>query len=333
MTRRAALMLLLLAALLPPAAQAEWFSRQAAIMGTRIQVEVWHGDGVVAEAAIDSVLEEFRRLDRALSPYIEESELYKVNQQAADHPVAISREFYALLVSSLDYSRLTGGAFDITFASVGHRYDYRKGIKPDDATLADSLPLIDYRHLKLDPATPSVRFARAGVRIDLGGIAKGYAVDRGIALLRQAGIEHALVTAGGDSRLLGDHLGRPWYIGIQAPRNREAMAAVLPLSDGAISTSGDYERYFEVDGVRHHHIISPKTGRSAGELESVTVLGPDATRTDALSTSVFVLGLTAGLALIDRLPDVEAVIIDSHGKMHASKGLESLDRRAAEGAE
>jgi len=332
MHRRLLLFVLLLAAITPFSLQAEWHSQQAAIMGTKIAVQVWQEDEASAQRAIEDVLAEFRRLDQALSPYIESSELYQVNLRAGRQPVVISAEFYDLLVDSLDYSKLTQGAFDITFASVGYQYDYRKGVKPSEEALAKSLPLINYHFIQLDPSTHSVSFAREGVHIDLGGIAKGYAVDRGIELLRRAGIEHALVTAGGDSRLLGDHMGRPWHIGIQAPRNEKGMAAVLPLSDGAISTSGDYERYFESDGVRYHHIISPKTGRSAGELQSVTILGPNATRTDALSTSVFVLGLKEGMALIDRMEDVEAVIIDNQGKMHTSKGLEHLQPSVAKGS-
>lgn len=324
------LALLLLAGVLPLASSAAWYGEQAAIMGTRIGVEVWHEDEQTAKQAIAAVLDEFHRLDEALSPYIERSELYAVNRSAGEKPVAISREFYDLIESSLLYSRLTNGAFDITFASIGYRYDYRKGIKPSEETIKRTLPLIDYRHIELFPDSHSVHFTQPGVRIDLGGIAKGYAVDRAIALLQARGIENALVSAGGDSRVLGDHRGRPWHIGIQAPRDDKALAAVLPLSDTAISTSGDYERYFEADGVRYHHIISPKTGHSASELESVTILGPNATRTDALSTSVFVLGLQDGLALIDRLEDVEAVIIDRHGEMHTSKGLEYLRQTTAE---
>jgi thiamine biosynthesis lipoprotein len=319
-----ALLSLLLTASISTPSAAAWISQQAAIMGTRIGVELWHEDKAAAQQAIDAVLAEFRRLDQALSPYIERSELYRVNQAAAQRPLVISQEFFELLQSSLDYSRLTDGAFDITFASIGYQYDYRHGVKPTDQAITEALPLINYRLLSLNADASTVTFEREGMRIDLGGIAKGYAVDRAIGILQRHGIAHALVSAGGDSRLLGDHRGRPWNIGIQAPRKEGALAAVLPLSETAISTSGDYERYFERDGVRYHHIISPKTGRSAGELRSVTILGPNATRTDALSTSVFVLGLEKGLALINRLDDVEAIIIDNQGVMHMSKGLEDL---------
>jgi thiamine biosynthesis lipoprotein len=266
-------------------------------------------------------MDEFRRLDKKLSPYIENSEIALVNRMAAREPVTISQEFFRLLETSFEYAKLTEGAFDITFASIGHRYDYRKGIKPNKSMIEHALPLIDYHNVRLDADRSTVFFEKTGVRIDLGGIAKGYAVDRGIELLQQEGVTHALISAGGDSRLLGDHRGRPWHIGIQAPRDKKRMAAMLPLANTAISTSGDYERFFERDGVRYHHIISPETGRSADTLQSVTILGPNATRTDALSTSVFVLGADKGMALINRLKDVDAVIIDSRGEMITSDGF------------
>ncbi|MCM8885295.1 MAG: FAD:protein FMN transferase [Candidatus Thiodiazotropha sp.] len=317
------LLLLLVGNLLHPV-NAAWISIDEAIMGTKINVQIWHSDDTQGQAAINAVMEEFHRLDRKLSPYIESSELSLLNRMAANKPVSISDEFYQLLELSMDYSELTNGAFDITFASIGHQYDYRKGIKPSNKRIDQSLSLIQYKHIQLIPEKHAVFFKRPGVKIDLGGIAKGYAVDRGIKLLQQRDVKHALISAGGDSRLLGDHMGRPWHIGIQAPRDRKSMAAVLPLADSAVSTSGDYERYFERDGVRYHHIISPKTGRSADTLQSVTIIGPNATRTDALSTSIFILGASAGMALINRLNDVEAVIIDNQGNISTSDGLADL---------
>ena len=290
-------------------------------MGTQVRVELWHADRLEGEAAIEAVLSEFRRIDHSMSPYRESSELSLLNREAANQSVSISEELFRLLEKSLEISNLTEGAFDITFASVGHQYDYRQGIAPTDERLQQDLPKIDFRHIHLNPADHSVSFKQPGVRIDLGGIAKGYAVDRGISLLQERNIKQALITAGGDSRLLGNRRGRPWHIGIRAPRDSQAMVAVLPLSDTAISTSGDYERFFEADGVRHHHIISPATGRSAHAVQSVTIIGPNTTLTDALSTSLFVLGPIAGLKVIDRLPELEAVIIDRNGRMHFSSGL------------
>ena len=313
-------------ALFPLHAYALWLHDEQAIMGTSVRVELWHEDGVEGKAAIAAVMEDMRRIDRSMSPFIPSSELSRVNQRAASRPVAISQELFDLITRSLEVSKLTEGAFDITFSSVGYLYDYRRHIKPTEAEIRRVLPAVNYRHLHLDRRHSTIRFGRPGMRIDLGGIAKGYAVDSGIDLLKKRGITHALVTAGGDSRILGDRRGRPWMIGIRDPRRRDDMVAVLPLNDTAVSTSGDYERYFEADGVRYHHIINPKTGHSASEVRSATIIASDATTTDGLSTGVFVLGLEKGMALVESLSNVDAVIVDKQGQMHFSKGLRPAAR-------
>ena len=307
--------------LFPLRVYALWLHDEQAIMGTSVRVELWHEDEVAGKAAIAAVMEEMHRIDRGMSPFIASSELSRINQQAAARPVVVSQELFDLIERSLAVSKLTGGAFDITFSSVGYLYDYRRHIKPTEAEIQRALPGVNYRHLKLDRRRSTIRFGRPGMRIDLGGIAKGYAVDACIDLLKKRGITHALVTAGGDSRIVGDRRGRPWMIGIRDPRRRDDMVAVLPLNDTAVSTSGDYERYFEADGVRYHHIINPKTGHSASAVRSATIIAPDATTTDGLSTGVFVLGLERGMALVESLDDVEAVIVDNQGQMHFSKGL------------
>jgi FAD:protein FMN transferase len=304
-----------------PPAQAQWLSREDAIMGTAIRVELWAEDTAAGEAAIDAVMEEMRRIDREMSPFKPESELSRINREAADHPVPISAEMFDILSRSIGFSKLSGGAFDITFSSVGFMYDYRRHIKPTDAEIAKALPGINYRHILLDAEHRTVKFARHGVRIDLGGIGKGYAVDNCIALLRKRGITHALVTAGGDSRVLGDREGRPWMVGIRDPRRKDNVVAVIPLINSAISTSGDYERYFIANGVRYHHIINPKTGKSATGVHSVSVIGPDATTTDGLTKPVFILGPKKGLKLIESIPGVDAVVIDAAGRMFYSSGL------------
>ncbi|HHJ16445.1 MAG TPA: FAD:protein FMN transferase [Gammaproteobacteria bacterium] len=301
---------------------AEWLHEDADIMGTRITVELSHADAAIARQGVDAVMAEMRRIDNSMSPWIESSELARLNREAADHPVAVSEELFNLIKTSIEFSRLTGGAFDITFASVGFLYDYRKGVHPDALQRREATELINYRNLVLDDATHRISYSKPGVRIDLGGIAKGHAVDRCITLLQSLGIHQALVTAGGDSRMIGDRWGRPWSIGVRDPRNENKLVAVIPLEDVAVSTSGDYERYFEEDGIRYHHIINPESGDSARELRSVTIIGPDATTTDILSTSVFVLGLEKGLALVNRLPDIDAILVDRHGAMHYSEDLQ-----------
>jgi FAD:protein FMN transferase len=177
--------------------------------------------------------------------------------------------------------------------------------------------------VQLDARRKTVRFTKPGMRIDLGGIAKGYAVDRGIELLRKAGFERAMVNSGGDTRIIGDRFGKPWVVGIRNPDDQSKSFLRMPLTDAAISTSGDYERYFDEGGVRYHHIIDPKTGDSARSLRSATVIGPTALRTDALSTSVFVLGADAGIALVNTLKDVDAVVVTPQGKVLYSQGLEA----------
>ncbi len=290
-------------------------------MGTAINVELWHADAVRGRELIQAVMDEMHRIDELMSTYKPDSELSRVNAGAATAPVAVSSELFRLIRRALEYSDITHGAFDITYASAGQYYDYRKGRKPDSKQLAQVLPAINYHNVKLDAAHLTVQFLKPGVRIDLGGIAKGYAVDRSIAILQTAGVRNALVSAGGDTRVIGKHWDHPWKVGIRDPRNREGIVSMIPLEDVAISTSGDYERYFEKDGVRYHHIINPLTGDSAREVHSTSIIGSNATDTDALSTSVFVMGVAKGLELINSLPDTEAVIIDNHGRMYYSDGL------------
>ena len=310
-------------------ASAEWFSREEAIMGTSVSVELWQDDPAAAQADMQAVMEEMHRIDELMSPYKPTSELSRINREAARKPLPISLEMYNLIARSLDFSRFSGGAFDITFASVGYMYDYRRHIKPTDAQIAKALPGINYRHLLLDPAGHTIYFTRPGMRIDLGGIAKGYAVDNCIAILKKRGVTNALVTAGGDSRLLGDRRGRPWNVGIRDPRKPGAVIAVLPLENTAISTSGDYERFFKENGVRYHHIIDPKTGKSATGVRSVTVIAPEGVITEGLTKTVFVHGPKEGMALVESYKGADAIIIDAHGNMTFSSGLRKAVRDAA----
>lgn len=303
------------------AAHADWYHREAAIMGTRIAVELWHEDASEAERAIEAVLGEMHRVDALMSHYKPESQLSQINARAALAPVAVDSELASLIERAGKLSALTGGAFDITYASVGYLYDYRAHIRPTDEQISAGLGAVNWRHVIVDLQASTVRYTQPGVRIDLGGIAKGYAVDRAIAILRSLGVEHASVTAGGDTMIIGDRFGRPWIIGIRHPDDPEKVIARIPMVDAAISTSGDYERYFDDDGQRYHHIINPHTGKSAGEVRSVTIIGPDATTTDGLSTSVFVMGPELGIALIEKLGDVDAVIVKSDGKVLYSSGL------------
>ena len=301
---------------------AEWQTEDAAIMGTSIRVEVWHEDENVRQQAIDKVLAEMERVNRLMSPYIEQSQLSKINKYAHEGPVEVDQDLFELIEKSQEVSRLTNGAFDITYASVGSLYNYKKEIKPTEDEIAAAKLLIDYKNLVLDKMHTSVAFLKQGVKIDLGGIAKGFAVDQSIQHLQKLGVKHALVSAGGDTRLLGDRRGRAWLVGIRDPENTQEVIVMLPLQDEALSTSGDYERFFIEDGEKYHHIIHPTTGNSAGEVRSASIIASDSTTTDALSTSIFVMGSKKGLELLNSLDGVEGVIVDQNGKLYYSHGLE-----------
>jgi FAD:protein FMN transferase len=316
-------MLALLAAMLHSAAvQAEWQYREEVIMGTRCAVEVWAADRAQGNAAIDAVLADMRRIDALMSTYKPDSEVSRINANADRAPVPVSAELLGLLQTAQQYSALSKGAFDITYASVGYLYDYRAHQRPDDRAVTAALSAVDYRQLKLDATARTVAFGRPGMRIDLGGIAKGYAVDRGIEILKARGLAHAMVNSGGDTRVSGDRFGKPWVIGIRHPDRKDEVVLRVPLVDAAFSTSGDYERYFDEGGVRYHHILNPKTGRSPHELRSVTIIASNATRTDGLTKTVFILGPKAGLDFINSLSDADAIVIAADGKVSYSKGLQ-----------
>jgi len=301
-----------------------WYSRDEAIMGTSVRVELWSEDGAAGESAMAAVMAEMHRIDDTMSPFKPGSELSRINRDAAYQAVAMSQPMYDIISRSIDFSKLSEGAFDITFASVGELYDYRRRIKPSEEELTRARAAVGYRNLMLDPLARSIRFARPGVRIDLGGFAKGLAVDNGAAILRSRGIANAIVTAGGDSHILGDRRGRPWSVGIRDPRRPGEVVALLPLQDVALSTSGDYERYFEADGVRCHHVIDPGTGKSPGGVRSVTVIAPDGLTSEGLTKSVFVMGVERGMRLVESLEGVDTVVVDAAGVLHYSSGL--LDR-------
>ena len=307
----------------PVLAQGDWIRRDQAIMGTAVSVQLWADDRPRGEAACAAVMAEMQRIDRAMSPHRIDSELSRINAQAASRPVRLSPEMQRLLTRALEFSALSRGAFDISFASAGALYDYRNGVAPDAAALARAVAAIGWQHLLLDAGAGTLRFGLPGMRIDLGGFAKGHAVDNCCAILARQGIRHAVVSAGGDSRVIGDRRGRPWTIGIRDPRRADGVTAMLPLVDVAISTSGDYERFFEQDGVRHHHLLDPRTGRSPDHVRSVTVLARDGLTAEALSKTVFVLGVEPGLRIVESLAGADAVVVDGHGALHFSAGLQA----------
>ena len=302
---------------------AQWVEHETAIMGSNIHIEFWaeaNGQALLASsiAIMDAV-------DQQMNPLNHRSELAKVNRNAYSQAQIISPELFNLIRKANTISQLSSGAFDISFASLGFHYNYPQHQRPSDDVLEKNLAAINYKNIHLDDKKLSIRFTHAQLKIDLGGIAKGYAVDKVCEFLLEQGVKHAIITAGGDTRILGDKRGKPWIVAIKNPRQTEQQILRIPLSDVALSTSGDYERFFIEDKQRYHHILNPKTGRSPHNgIQSVSIIANDSTTADALSTTVFVLGIKKGLALINHMQDVDVIIISEGGTFHYSQGLQQL---------
>jgi thiamine biosynthesis lipoprotein len=293
--------------------------RTALIMGTLVEIRAYPSAAGDTAEAVEAAFAEMRRVDKLLSSYEPESEISQLS--ASSKGLELSAETVALLRQGQQLARLTQGAFALTLGRVKQLW----GIAGDNPRVPDPAEL----RAALQGSGPEalsisgrrVTKADPWLQFDLGGIAKGYAVDRAVAVLRRAGISSAAVNAGGDIRLLGRREGRPWRIGIQHPRRSDAILLRLNLSDRAVVTSGDYERYFEQDGVRYHHIFSPEDGRPARLCRSVTVVAEQAVQADALATAAFVLGPERGLRLLEDLPGVEGLLVDSAGQLVKTSGL------------
>ena len=309
-------------ALVAGRASAGWVGDAMDLMGTRVSVELWDDDEAHGRKLVQAVMDDYKRVDREMSTYKPDSEISFVNDHAAEKPVPISEELFDLIDVSQQFAVASHGAFDITYESVGYMYDFHKHQHPNEEQIKEHLPAVDYRHIVLDHGARTIAFTMQGVRINLGGIAKGWLVQHEAEFLKANGIEHALLNAGGDTRVIGDRRGKPWIVGIRHPRAKDQVITRLPLVDEAISTAGDYERFFEEDGKRYHHVINPHTGEPTEGILTVSAIGPSGTITDGLDTAIFVLGVKEGLELIKKYPGYETVIVDSNGKIYYSEGLQ-----------
>ncbi len=299
------------------------FKKSEILMDTIVSITVVSTSKEKAEAAIDRAFKELKRLEGLLNFYSEESEIAKINRNAGMRPVKVSPETYEVVDRARTISEKTGGAFDITIGSISVLYDFVRKKRPSLQKIQGLLPLVGYKKLVLNPEERTVYLKEKGMKIDPGGIAKGYAADRAVEILKKAGIKAALVAIAGDIRCYGTKPdGGDWIVGIQNPRAEkgEDVFATIRLKDMAISTSGDYQRFFIENGKRYHHILDPSTGLPAEGLISVTVVGPLATYTDSLATAVFVKGLSEGQRLAERM-GYYIVAVDRAGNIHISDGI------------
>jgi FAD:protein FMN transferase len=271
------------------------------------------------------VFSEFERLEKLMSVWVADSDLVRVNRAAGVAPVPVGPEVREVLTRARQISEWTDGKFDVTFGALSGlwKFDHdQDNVIPDMTEVRRRLPLIDYRAIRVDDTVGTVFLERKGMSIHLGGIGKGYAVDRGAAMMRRRGVRDFMIQSGGDLYVSGLKNGRPWQLGLQDPRSPAGrIFARVDLSDGTFSTSGDYERFFMKDGRRYHHILDPATGEPARGARSVTIVSNTATVADGLSTGVFIMGPEAGMALIERLPGVEGVIVSDKNEVLISSGL------------
>jgi len=292
-------------------------------MGTLVRITAVAPTEAQAQAAATAGFREIRRLEELLSTWMPASELSRVNAAAGREPVAVSPDTMEILQRSLDMAGLTGGGFNVVIGPAVQAWSVTEEQQvPSDAALEALRPLVDPAQLRLDAQAGTVFLAKPGMRVDVGGIGKGFAADRAAAAMQRAGASAGVVALSGDIKTFGRMPdGRPFAFGIQHPRQEGALLARLDLQDEAISTAGDYERFFEREGIRYHHILDPKTLKPARGCQSVTIVATEGTMADGLDTGIFVMGPEAGMALIERLPGVEGVIVDSEGRVFVSSGL------------
>lgn len=285
-------------------------TEQAEIMGTTFSITI---EGFAdASRAAQAAFEEIRRIDRLLSTYKKDSEISNVNLRAAKETVVVGSDFWLVAAASREYFNLSDGCFDPTVFPLMKAWGFRKkeGILPPAEELIKIMPLVDFAKVMLDDTSHTVSFREEGMSLDFGGIAKGYAVDRAIAALRDLGVTRAIVDAGGNFYGLGTPQARErWQTGIRHPFRLNEIIARFPVSDAGVATSGNYERFFEIDGKKYCHIMDPRTGWPVPEMLSATVIANTAMAADALSTSVFVLGKEKGMDLIENLPGIEGMLI------------------------
>jgi len=299
--------------------------RAGGVMGTSMRLVAIGSDREALDAALTAAEAELRRVEDAMTSW-RPSPLTAMNARAGEGAAEVPVELARMVERALMVAELTGGAFDPTWPGIGSLWDLKAEppVIPDDAAIERAVALVDFRRVEvaIDEAANTATVALPeGFAIGLGGIAKGYGVDRAMAVLLEHGVEHGLVDAGGDLKALGRHFDEPWDIAIRHPRRQGEIMAVVPVSNACVVTSGDYERFAEVDGVRHHHILDPRTGRPSTGAMSATVVGPDAAVCDALATALCVMGPEQGLPLIERSGAYQAICVDMDGEVVTTQGL------------
>jgi thiamine biosynthesis lipoprotein len=301
------------------------YNKSLKLMGNRFQLSAVSETEERANEAIDASIGEIQRIERLLTTFSEESETALINRNAGICPVTVSRETFDLIHRSIRISEITQGAFDITYGSVDKRlwnFDSNMNKLPDAQTASRMVRLINYRNVLLNRTDLSVLLKEKGMRIGFGGIGKGYAAERAKCIMKECGIESGIVNASGDMTTWGlQPNGKPWTIGIADPNAGEKIFSYMKITDMAVATSGNYEKYILVNGHKYSHTINPKTGLPVRGIKSVTILSANAEIADAMATPVMIMGIRAGLDMINQINDLEAIVVDDNNKVYASNNI------------
>lgn len=301
------------------------YSQSLKLMGNNFTLTVTAGDHKTADGHIEAAIGEIRRIEKLLTTYDGQSQTNQINAQAGISPVKVDPEVFALIERSIGISKITQGAFDISYGGIDKslwNFDRKMARLPDARTALEMVHLIDYRNIIMDRENYSVFLKEKGMRIGFGGIGKGYAAEMAKKLLLERGVQSGIINASGDLCAWGlQPDGRKWTIGVADPDAPSAVFSYMDISDRAVATSGNYEKYITIDGKKYSHTIDPKTGLPVTGIKSVTIIAANAEFADAMATPISVMGIRAGLFLIDQIPDLHCIIIDESNKIYTSKNI------------
>lgn len=301
------------------------YKRACKLMGNRFELSVVADNEQWANEKIDAGIAEIQRIERLLTTFADDSETNQVNANAGIMPVRVSRETFELIARSMRISNLTQGAFDITYGSIDKRlwnFDQQMTSLPDKETARQMVRLINYKNIILDEQNCTVFLKEKGIRIGFGGIGKGYAAERARQVMMAQGVKSGVVNASGDLTTWGVQPdGRQWTIAITDPNDKTHVFSYMNISNMAVATSGNYEKYVVIDGKKYSHTINPRTGLPVTGIKSVTIITTNAEIADAMATPVTIMGINAGLDLINQMKNIEAIIIDDNNKLYTSNNI------------
>jgi FAD:protein FMN transferase len=294
-------------------------------MGSRFDITVVANDSIQANKYIDTAIAEISRIEKLISSWDANSQTSEINRNAGIKPVKVDKELFDLIERAIGISKLTDGAFDISYASMDRiwKFDGSMTKMPSEEEIIASVEKVGYQNIVLDKKNSTVFLKLEAMKIGFGAIGKGYAADKAKSLLISKGVPSGIINASGDMNTWGKQPnGNEWKVAITNPMDKNKVFALLPITNGAVVTSGNYEKYVNFNGKRYTHIIDPRTGYPSTGIISVTVFAPKAELADALATSVFVMGKETGLDRINQLPKIECIIIDDKGNISKSKNIE-----------